>query len=33
MLAGAGPEQAAEEGCRAGAQAVEHIGGHPPAPG
>lgn len=32
LLAGAGPEQAAEEGCRAGAQAVEHIGGRPPAP-
>ncbi|MFI1417927.1 carbohydrate kinase family protein [Streptomyces sp. NPDC020731] len=32
LLAGAGPEQAAKEGCRAGAQAVEHIGGRPPAP-
>nr|WP_235618291.1 sugar kinase [Streptomyces sp. CB02400] len=32
LLAGAGPEQAAREGCRAGAQAVEHIGGRPPAP-
>ncbi|MFF6814661.1 carbohydrate kinase family protein [Streptomyces sp. NPDC012403] len=32
LLAGAGPEKAAEEGCRAGAQAVEHIGGRPPAP-
>jgi sugar/nucleoside kinase (ribokinase family) len=32
LLAGAGPEQAAEEGCRAGAQAVGHIGGRPPAP-
>ncbi|GGW60029.1 carbohydrate kinase family protein [Streptomyces griseoloalbus] len=31
LLAGAGPEQAAEEGCRAGAQAVESIGGRPPA--
>ncbi|MFF9487773.1 carbohydrate kinase family protein [Streptomyces sp. NPDC014676] len=31
LLAGAGPEQAAREGCRAGAQAVEHIGGRPPA--
>lgn len=32
LLTGADPEQAAEEGCRAGAQAVEHIGGRPPAP-
>ncbi len=32
LLAGAGPEQAAREGCRAGAQAVEHIGGRPSAP-
>jgi sugar/nucleoside kinase (ribokinase family) len=32
LLAGAGPEKAAAEGCRAGAQAVEHIGGRPPAP-
>ncbi|MFD7698559.1 carbohydrate kinase family protein [Streptomyces caelestis] len=32
LLAGAGPEQAAKEGCRAGARAVEHIGGRPPAP-
>ncbi|MFC5243234.1 carbohydrate kinase family protein [Streptomyces atrovirens] len=32
LLAGADPEQAAREGCRAGAQAVEHIGGRPPAP-
>ncbi|KOT29204.1 sugar kinase [Streptomyces caelestis] len=32
LLAGAGPEQATREGCRAGAQAVEHIGGRPPAP-
>lgn len=32
LLAGAGPEQAVREGCRAGAQAVEHIGGRPPAP-
>ncbi|MET7296907.1 sugar kinase [Streptomyces griseoloalbus] len=31
LLAGADPEQAAAEGCRAGAQAVEHIGGRPPA--
>ncbi|MFF5157128.1 carbohydrate kinase family protein [Streptomyces sp. NPDC000348] len=32
LLAGAGPEQAAGEGCRAGAEAVERIGGRPPAP-
>ncbi|MEU9353026.1 PfkB family carbohydrate kinase [Streptomyces griseoloalbus] len=32
LLAGADPEQAAAAGCRAGAQAVEHIGGRPPAP-
>lgn len=32
LLAGADPGEAAEEGCRAGAQAVEHIGGRPPAP-
>lgn len=32
LLAGEGPQKAAEEGCRAGAQAVEHIGGRPPAP-
>ncbi|MFI2376671.1 carbohydrate kinase family protein [Streptomyces sp. NPDC018964] len=32
LLAGADPEKAAEEGCRAGAQAVERIGGRPPAP-
>ncbi|MDT0399483.1 MULTISPECIES: PfkB family carbohydrate kinase [Streptomyces] len=32
LLAGADPEEAAKEGCRAGAQAVEHIGGRPPAP-
>ncbi|MFI9824705.1 carbohydrate kinase family protein [Streptomyces sp. NPDC052013] len=31
LLAGADPEQAAAEGCRAGAQAVEHVGGRPPA--
>lgn len=31
LLAGADPEEAAKEGCRAGAQAVEHIGGRPPA--
>ncbi|MFF9203353.1 carbohydrate kinase family protein [Streptomyces sp. NPDC014986] len=32
LLAGAGPVRAAGEGCRAGARAVEHIGGRPPAP-
>ncbi|MFI5566127.1 carbohydrate kinase family protein [Streptomyces sp. NPDC051740] len=32
LLAGADPEQAAREGCRVGAQAVEHTGGRPPAP-
>jgi len=30
LLAGAGPEQAAREGCRAGARAVELTGGRPP---
>ena len=30
---GAGPEDAAAEGCRAGARAVERVGGRPPAPG
>ena len=33
LLAGAGPEDAAAEGCRAGARAVERVGGRPPAPG
>jgi sugar/nucleoside kinase (ribokinase family) len=33
LLAGAGPEEAAEEGCRAGATAVERVGGRPPLPG
>ncbi|MFF7311186.1 PfkB family carbohydrate kinase [Streptomyces sp. NPDC008137] len=33
LLAGAGPEEAAEEGCRAGALAVERVGGRPPLPG
>ncbi|MFF5368714.1 carbohydrate kinase family protein [Streptomyces sp. NPDC013187] len=33
LLAGAGPEDAAAEGCRAGARAVEHVGGRPPVPG
>ncbi|GGP82561.1 sugar kinase [Streptomyces griseomycini] len=31
LLAGADPEQAAREGCGAGAQAVERTGGRPPA--
>ncbi|GGL83985.1 sugar kinase [Streptomyces fumigatiscleroticus] len=31
LLTGAEPEQAAAEGCRAGAQAVEQVGGRPPA--
>jgi sugar/nucleoside kinase (ribokinase family) len=30
LLAGAGPEDAAVEGCRAGACAVERVGGRPP---
>ena len=30
LLAGAGPEQAAREGCRSGARAVELTGGRPP---
>lgn len=30
LLAGAGPEDAAVEGCRAGALAVERVGGRPP---
>lgn len=33
LLAGAGPEDAAAEGCRAGARAVERVGGRPPLPG
>ncbi|MFJ4239191.1 carbohydrate kinase family protein [Streptomyces iakyrus] len=32
LLAGAGPEDAAAEGCRAGARAVEQVGGRPPLP-
>ncbi|MFJ6388618.1 carbohydrate kinase family protein [Streptomyces sp. NPDC091972] len=32
LLAGATPEEAAAEGCRAGALAVERVGGRPPAP-
>ncbi|MGW2524072.1 carbohydrate kinase family protein [Streptomyces sp. NPDC001617] len=30
LLAGAAPEDAAREGCRAGARAVEQVGGRPP---
>ncbi|MGW7379781.1 carbohydrate kinase family protein [Streptomyces sp. NPDC054794] len=33
LVAGAGPEDAAAEGCRAGARAVERVGGRPPLPG
>ncbi|MDH6552036.1 sugar kinase [Streptomyces sp. SAI-041] len=33
LLTGAAPEDAAAEGCRAGALAVERVGGRPPAPG
>ena len=33
LLAGAAPEEAAREGCRAGAQAVERVGGRPPGRG
>ncbi|MDC0769416.1 sugar kinase [Streptomyces sp. HD] len=33
LLTGAGPEDAAREGCRAGALAVERVGGRPPRPG
>ncbi|MGC9540353.1 carbohydrate kinase family protein [Streptomyces sp. UG1] len=33
LLTGAGPEEAAREGCRAGASAVERVGGRPPTPG
>ncbi|MFJ7180616.1 carbohydrate kinase family protein [Streptomyces massasporeus] len=33
LLAGAGPQDAAAQGCRAGARAVERVGGRPPAPG
>jgi sugar/nucleoside kinase (ribokinase family) len=32
LLAGADPEAAAAEGCRAGARAVERVGGRPPVP-
>ncbi|ELS52376.1 carbohydrate kinase family protein [Streptomyces viridochromogenes] len=32
LLTGAGPEDAAREGCRAGALAVERVGGRPPSP-
>lgn len=33
VLTGAGPEDAAAEGCRAGARAVERVGGRPPVAG
>ncbi|MFF1282106.1 carbohydrate kinase family protein [Streptomyces sp. NPDC058299] len=33
LLAGATPEEAAASGCRAGAEAVERVGGRPPRPG
>jgi sugar/nucleoside kinase (ribokinase family) len=33
LLAGAGSQDAAARGCRAGARAVEGVGGRPPAPG
>ncbi|MFI5552258.1 carbohydrate kinase family protein [Streptomyces sp. NPDC051738] len=33
LLSGTGPEDAAREGCRAGALAVERVGGRPPRPG
>ncbi|MEU9394328.1 sugar kinase [Streptomyces sp. NPDC048324] len=33
LVAGAEPEDAAREGCRAGAQAVERVGGRPPGKG
>lgn len=33
LLAGAEPEEAAREGCRAGARAVERVGGRPPGRG
>ncbi len=33
LLAGTGPQEAAAEGCRAGARAVELVGGRPPLPG
>jgi len=33
LLTGAGPEDAAAEGCRAGARAVERVGGRPPVSG
>ncbi|MBL1084868.1 sugar kinase [Streptomyces actinomycinicus] len=32
LVAGAAPEEAAERGCRAGAEAVERVGGRPPHP-
>ncbi|MEU9442748.1 PfkB family carbohydrate kinase [Streptomyces sp. NPDC048304] len=33
LLAGMAPEEAAARGCRAGAEAVERVGGRPPRPG
>ncbi|WP_330340703.1 carbohydrate kinase family protein [Streptomyces sp. NBC_00557] len=33
LLAGTAPEEAAARGCRAGAEAVERVGGRPPRPG
>ncbi|WP_129309730.1 PfkB family carbohydrate kinase [Streptomyces sp. L2] len=33
LVAGADPEEAAARGCRAGARAVERVGGRPPHPG
>jgi sugar/nucleoside kinase (ribokinase family) len=33
LVAGADPEEAAVDGCRAGARAVERVGGRPPHPG
>ncbi|MEU3855788.1 PfkB family carbohydrate kinase [Streptomyces sp. NPDC028722] len=33
LLTGATPEEAAASGCRAGAEAVERVGGRPPRPG
>ncbi|MGW7257808.1 carbohydrate kinase family protein [Streptomyces sp. NPDC054834] len=33
LVAGAAPEEAAVAGCRAGARAVERVGGRPPTPG
>ncbi|GGW18783.1 sugar kinase [Streptomyces capoamus] len=33
LLTGAGPQEAAAQGCRAGAEAVRRVGGRPPLPG